>query len=88
MKRVGSAAGDKIHLHVRDAVTSVHIQLIGLDGHFFHVLDARFDERRGSAGKLHALCGAHHPIDVVSGRHVGQTVPGATGISGNQPRQG
>src|SRR4029077_1612556 len=39
VKGIAPAAGDEINLHVRDAVPSVHTQLVGLDGHFFHVLN-------------------------------------------------
>jgi len=81
MEGVAPAAGDEVHLHVRDAVTSVHIQLVSLDGHFFHVLDAGLNERLGRSSKLHALRGADDAIDIVSGGHVGQAIPSAARVS-------
>ena len=66
VERVAPAASHEINLEIRLSKPRVGVELVGLDGHLLHVLDARLDKRLRSAAELHSAGCRNNAVNVVT----------------------
>src|SRR5438477_833875 len=65
VERLASPASHEVNLEIRLSIPCIHVELVGLDGHLLHVLDARLDKRLRGATELHAAGCRDYPVNII-----------------------